>query len=168
MGFDVYLSLGSNIGKKIDNLKNCILFLEKEFGKIKVSSFYETEPVDYKNQSEFINCCVFFKSDLSPCKIFEKTKNLEKKMGQFKKEVRFGPRIIDIDIIFYSDQIIDLPALEIPHKRMHERAFVLFPLMDFNESFVHPVLKKNIRQLSEEKKVLGQRIKNIGNCLGLI
>jgi 2-amino-4-hydroxy-6-hydroxymethyldihydropteridine diphosphokinase len=156
---DVYLSLGSNIKKRTDNLKKALFFLENEFGRLKVSDFYETEPVDYKKQSDFINCCVFLKSDLSPYKIFEITKNIEKKMGQVEKKIRFGPRIIDIDIIFYSDEIIDLPDLKIPHERMHERAFVLFPLMDLNENFVHPVLKKSVKKLSEEKKVLSQGIK---------
>jgi 2-amino-4-hydroxy-6-hydroxymethyldihydropteridine diphosphokinase len=156
---DVYLSLGSNLGKRIENIKKALFFLEKEFGKLKVSEFYETEPVDYKEQSGFINCCVFFESEKTAFEIFEASKKIQEKMGQGEKKIRFGPRIIDIDIIFYSDEIIDLPDLKIPHERMHERAFVLFSLMDINENFVHPVFKKSVKKLSEEKKVLSQGIK---------
>lgn len=165
---DVYLSLGSNLGEKFDNLKKAVFFLKKEFGEIQISNFYETKPLDYKNQSEFINCCIFFKTKKNCFEVFEKTRKIEKQLGQFEKELRFGPRIIDIDIIFFSDKIINTPNLKIPHERMHKRAFVLFPLMDLNENFVHPVLKKSVKELSKEKKVLGQGIKNIGNCSRLI
>ncbi|MCB9481730.1 MAG: 2-amino-4-hydroxy-6-hydroxymethyldihydropteridine diphosphokinase [Desulfobacteraceae bacterium] len=156
---DVYLSLGSNIEKRTENLNKALFFLENEFGKLNVSYFYETEPVDYEKQPNFINCCVFFESEKTVFEIFETAKKIQEKMGQGEKKIRFGPRTIDIDIIFYSDEIIDLPDLKIPHERMHERAFVLFPLMDINENFVHPVFKKSVKKLSEEKKVLSQGIK---------
>ena len=144
---DVYLSLGSNIEKRTENLNKALFFLEKEFGKLKVSDFYETEPVDYENQPNFINCCVFFESEKTVFEIFETAKKIQEKMGQGEKKIRFGPRTIDIDIIFYSDEIIDLPELTIPHKQLHKRRFTLEPLNEISHDFIHPKLNKSVQEL---------------------
>ncbi|MGM0417477.1 MAG: 2-amino-4-hydroxy-6-hydroxymethyldihydropteridine diphosphokinase [Thermodesulfobacteriota bacterium] len=155
---DVYLSLGSNIKDRFENINQALFFLEKKFGRLKVSGFYNTAPTDYKDQDFFINCCVFFKTEYDPFEVFKIIKETEHVMGQFKKEIRFGPRIIDIDLIFFSDLVIETDELTIPHKRLHKRGFVLYPLMDINKELVHPVLKKSIKELALDKNIVNQLV----------
>lgn len=158
---DVYFSLGSNQGNCIENLKKAIELLTSEFKVVCVSSLYKTAPLDYVDQDMFYNCCIYCRTDLNPFQVLEKTKFIQKKMGQGKKDIRFGPRIIDIDIIFYSDMVLSEKELSIPHERMHKRAFVLNPLADINDNLVHPVLKKSIKELMNCKNVLEQEITKI-------
>ncbi len=139
----VYISLGSNIGDKKNNLLSAVQLL-KEHGEISVkeiSPFYKTEPVDYLDQDWFVNGVLMAETSLRPTGLMKALKNIEKTLKQGKKAVRFGPRIIDLDIIYYGDTIMDTDTLIIPHPRMHRRCFVLKPLCDMEKSIVHPVLK---------------------------
>lgn len=125
-----YLSLGSNIGGKKENLKRAIqLFREKADNGLIVSSFYMTEPIGFTEQDVFINCCLRVETTLQPHKLLELCQWIE---GTLKRErlVRWGPRTIDCDIILYEDFQIESEALIVPHPRYKERAFVLFPLIE--------------------------------------
>ncbi|PIE74888.1 MAG: 2-amino-4-hydroxy-6-hydroxymethyldihydropteridine diphosphokinase [Deltaproteobacteria bacterium] len=161
MDKDVYLSIGSNLGNPMDNIKKALENLRLEFGDLKVSSVYETEPQDYKEQNTFYNCCVYLKTSFGPFEILDKIQGIENHMGQYKKEIRFGPRLIDIDIIFYSDECINTDNLVIPHKRMYKRAFVLYPLAELNKDLFHPVIKKTVGELVGSEKIKEQGITKI-------
>lgn len=144
----VYLGLGSNVGNKEDNLKRAIDALS-QLGKIlNVSPLYFTEPVGDVVQDWFINCVVEMETDREPHQLLSSVKEIERILGR-KKTMEKGPRIIDIDILFYNDRIIRTKTLIIPHPSIHERLFVLQPLLDLNAQFVHPLLKKTIRELYE-------------------
>jgi 2-amino-4-hydroxy-6-hydroxymethyldihydropteridine diphosphokinase len=115
----------------------------------KVSSMYETKPWGLEEQPEFINMAMETETGLSPDELLKALKEVEKEMGR-KETVRWGPRIIDLDILFYDDAVINMEHLQIPHPLLHKRDFVLLPLSEIAPDKVHPVLKKNIRQLKEE------------------
>jgi len=124
----VYLSLGSNIKNKRKNLQNAIKLLKKNNIKIlKISSLYKTEPVGYKNQPYFFNICIKAKTTLNPKELLYIIKKIEKQMGR-KSHVKWGPRIIDIDILFYNNIILKGKQLTIPHPEIKNRKFVLIPL----------------------------------------
>lgn len=156
-----YLSIGSNIGDKSENLNNCINKIKSLFSGVEISNFYLTKALNYIDQDDFYNCCVSLKTDLNPFELLKKLQNIEKEMGQGSKEVRFGPRIIDIDIVLFSDEIIKTDNLVIPHERMDERAFVLKPLLDLNENIIHPVLKKSVKELLNKENIEDQEINKI-------
>jgi 2-amino-4-hydroxy-6-hydroxymethyldihydropteridine diphosphokinase len=142
----VYLGLGSNIGDKEDYI-NKALSLLSEFTTVKrVSHLYLTEPVGNAKQDWFLNCAIEIETEAEPKKLLSCIKTVEHTLGR-TKTLRNGPRCIDIDILFYEDCIIKTKTLVIPHPSMQERLFVLRPLMDLNPSFIHPVLKKSIREL---------------------
>ncbi len=145
----VFISIGSNLGEKYKNCLKGIEYLNKleTTRVVKVSSFYKTEPVDYKDQDWFVNAVVKIDTMLEPVKLMKALKKIEEKLGQFEKQVRFGPRIIDLDIILFREKIIDTGYLTIPHPRMHKRGFVLKPLCDINSEIIHPVLKKSAAEL---------------------
>jgi len=143
-----YLSLGSNLGHREANLASALKMLGREARTLKVSSLYETEPVGYKAQPWFLNCACSVETDLSPQALLKLAKTIEKGLGR-KPALRFGPRLIDIDILFYDDLILDSPDLVIPHPRLAERAFVLVPLKEIAPHLVHPLLGVTIEELFE-------------------
>jgi 2-amino-4-hydroxy-6-hydroxymethyldihydropteridine diphosphokinase len=148
----VYLSVGSNSGQR---RKFCEFGVEKlsESGKAKVlgrSRLYETEPVGFKDQGWFLNFVLKIETMLKPSELLELLKSIEAQSGRDFDQVRFGPRTLDLDILFYDDMILESAELTVPHPRMHERRFVLKPLCDLNPDVVHPVLKKNARRLLDE------------------
>jgi 2-amino-4-hydroxy-6-hydroxymethyldihydropteridine diphosphokinase len=116
----------------------------------KVSSVYETEPVGLVNQPRFLNLACEVVTRLSPEGLLALFKGIEQKMGRYSRSGE--PRIIDIDIVLFGDQVINTPNLVIPHPRMHERGFVLIPLAEIAPDFVHPVLKKSIKELDKAVK----------------
>ncbi|MBF0398881.1 MAG: 2-amino-4-hydroxy-6-hydroxymethyldihydropteridine diphosphokinase, partial [Desulfobacterales bacterium] len=143
----VYISVGSNIG---DNFKNCQDGIHKItlFSKLKaLSNFYKTEPVDFLDQDWFINGVIQIETELSPLSLLDKLKSVEKDLGRLNNEIRFGPRVLDFDIILYDDLILSGEELVIPHPRMHKRCFVLKPICDINPSMIHPVFKKSMQEL---------------------
>lgn len=144
----VHLALGTNIGNREQNLELALDEIS-EFGEIKAkSSLHETEPWGYKQQNKFLNMAIEIETDLKPIDLLARIHEIEHKMGR-TKEIKNGPRIIDIDILLYEDQIIDKKTLKVPHPRMHKRKFVLDPLEEIAANKVHPELNKSITKLNE-------------------
>ncbi len=125
----IALSLGSNLGDRHQNLKLAIDELNKHGKVTKVSSFHETEPWGVTDQPKFINACVLYETDLDPHELLKTVKSIEKKLGRVES-YRWGPRLIDIDILIFDNQIINETELKIPHPHMQERDFVMKPLSE--------------------------------------
>jgi 2-amino-4-hydroxy-6-hydroxymethyldihydropteridine diphosphokinase len=142
----VYLSLGSNVGDRDAYLRAAIAWLETKGGIVSVSSFYETEPVEFTEQGWFLNCAVALETAETPEQLMAAILRFEQQMGRQRIQ-RKGPRTIDIDILLFGDTILDTPALTVPHPAMHQRRFVLEPLAEIGPAVRHPVLKKTIREL---------------------
>ena len=142
----VYISLGTNIGNRTANLKQAISLLPPQMTVKAKSKVYETPPWGYTEQDSFLNQVAKVTTYLEPEKLLKHIKRLEVAMGR-KATFRYGPRLIDIDILFYDDEILETPALTIPHPNLHERGFVLLPMMDIAPDHVHPVKKKSIREM---------------------
>ncbi|MCX7770886.1 MAG: 2-amino-4-hydroxy-6-hydroxymethyldihydropteridine diphosphokinase [Proteobacteria bacterium] len=146
-----YIGIGSNLGDKICNIKKAIEYLKenKKIVSVICSSLYETEPVGYKDQPEFINGVLKIDTTYSLQELFLFLKNVEKKMGR-TKTVKYGPRIIDLDILFFEDKIyIDLD-ITVPHPQLHKRTFVLYPLIELQGDFIHPLFCRSLKKLIEE------------------
>ncbi len=142
----VYLALGANLGDREKNLEEARDRIAAFVNITRVSSIYETEPVGVKEQPWFLNQVLAGTTTLSPVDLLRRVKKIETEMGR-TEGIRFGPRPIDIDILFY-DRVIELsPILTIPHPRLHERAFVLTPLAEIAPEFIHPRLRVPIRTL---------------------
>ncbi|HSG43554.1 MAG TPA: 2-amino-4-hydroxy-6-hydroxymethyldihydropteridine diphosphokinase [Anaerolineales bacterium] len=142
----VYLSLGTNLGNRAANLKRAIASLPPQMTVKSKSKVYETPPWGYTEQDKFLNQVVKVTTYLEPEKLLKHIKRMEVAMGR-KATFRYGPRLIDIDILFYDEEILATPSLTIPHPNLHERGFVLLPMMDIAPDLVHPVKKKSIREL---------------------
>ncbi len=152
----VYLALGSNLGNRAANLKEAIASLPPQLDVKAKSDVYETPPVGFADQDMFLNQTLRAETYLKPEQLIKHLKRLEVALGR-KPTFENGPRLIDIDILFYDDLVLYSPALTIPHPRLHERGFVLVPLMDIAAEFVHPVKKKSIRELALFADVNGIR-----------
>jgi 2-amino-4-hydroxy-6-hydroxymethyldihydropteridine diphosphokinase len=143
----VYLSLGSNLGERAKNLRDAIAALGSMGVRVvHVSSMYETEPVDYLDQPWFLNCAVEAETELPALELLRALRGIEAQMGS-KKLIAKGPRLIDIDILLYGNEVIDAPELQVPHPRMHLRRFVLEPLAEVAPSVQHPVSHLSISEL---------------------
>lgn len=142
----VFLGLGTNLGERMVNLAHALSLLPPEVIVLRCSPVYETPPWGVTDQPAFLNMVCEAESDLQPRALLERLKAMEEKMGR-KKSVRYGPRFIDLDILFYADQIYKDERLDIPHPRLTERAFVLAPLADLAPDFKHPLLQQTIRAL---------------------
>jgi len=142
----VYLSLGTNLGNRAANLNLAISSLPPQMTVKAKSKVYETPPWGYTEQDNFLNQVVKVTTYLEPAQLLKHIKRLEVAMGR-KSSFRYGPRLIDIDILFYDDVVMETSSLTIPHPDLHERGFVLLPMMDIVPDFVHPVKKKSIREL---------------------
>jgi 2-amino-4-hydroxy-6-hydroxymethyldihydropteridine diphosphokinase len=142
-----YLSLGSNIGDRDANLRAAIASLHRDNLHIKqVSSFYETEPVDYLDQTWFLNCVVEAETQLEAPALLRVLQSIESQMGS-KKEFARGPRKIDLDILLHGQETIDTSALQIPHPRMLQRRFVLVPLAEIAPNLQHPTWSAKVADL---------------------
>jgi 2-amino-4-hydroxy-6-hydroxymethyldihydropteridine diphosphokinase len=146
MSHVIYLSTGSNLGDRALNLRNAIASLIPEVHPLSQSSIYETEPWGYSDQPVFLNQVIKGSTILEPMELLKFLKEIEAFMGR-QETFRFGPRIIDLDILFYDDLILDTPKLTIPHPRIAERAFVLIPLAEIAPDLIHPILMKTIQEL---------------------
>jgi len=151
-----YLGLGSNVGDREEYIEQAIFLLEKnpEIQVSKRSANYETEAEGGADQPPFINAAVAIITKLPPEKLLEVCQEIETALGR-DREMEWGPRTMDIDILLYDDQIVSEDKLQIPHPLMHERMFVLKPLKEIAPSAIHPVLEKSIEDLYEERKAEG-------------
>jgi 2-amino-4-hydroxy-6-hydroxymethyldihydropteridine diphosphokinase len=148
----IYLALGTNLGDRRQNLRQALQLMPPQVQVIATSQLYETAPAYVLDQPNFLNMALKGQTELSPKELLRYLKQLEKQVGR-EKTVRFGPREIDLDIIFYNDLVLDDPDLRIPHPRLTERAFVLRPLADIGAEVVHPVLKQVVAELLNELPV---------------
>jgi 2-amino-4-hydroxy-6-hydroxymethyldihydropteridine diphosphokinase len=149
---EIYVGLGSNLGDRLANIRKAIeLMKEERIEIIKESSIYETEPVGYKQQGWFLNSVVKGRIELSPRRIWKRLEKIERSMGR-EREVKWGPRIIDLDILFYGNKVLNGKELRIPHSELHKRRFVLVPLKEIAPKLVHPVFKKTVLELLRDLK----------------
>ena len=158
-----YLCVGSNLGNKLENCRRGIAALIRDDSTrlIDRSRIYRTEPVDYRDQDWFVNYAVKIATLLGPLALLDRLKAIEHDAGRMPDPVRFGPRILDLDIIFYDKMILDHPSLAIPHPRMHKRRFVLKPLCDIDPHIHHPVYLRTVQSLLEDLDETNQRITEI-------
>jgi 2-amino-4-hydroxy-6-hydroxymethyldihydropteridine diphosphokinase len=152
----VYLALGSNVGDREEYIEQAVFLLEKNpnITVSKRSANYETEAEGSGEQAPYINAAVEIRTKLASHKLLEVGQEIETVLGR-EREVEWGPRTIDIDILLYNDEIISDDKLQVPHPMMHERMFVLKPLKEIAPHAIHPVLEKSIEALFEERKAEG-------------
>jgi len=143
----VYIGIGSNIGNRQENCREAVCMLaENGLAVVRQSSLVETEPWGVADQSRFINMAVEVETDAAPEQLLALLKSIEKGMGR-TEAIRWGPRIIDLDILFYDDLILDADGLIIPHPLLHERNFVLIPLAEIAPEKIHPRLNRTVHEL---------------------
>jgi 2-amino-4-hydroxy-6-hydroxymethyldihydropteridine diphosphokinase len=148
--YEVYLLFGSNLGERAANIANAITLLENQgVTAIKLSSLYETEPWGNTNQAPFLNQAAKFRTVLSAAQLMKTILKIEQDMGRVRT-VKWAPRIIDIDILFFDNQIVSQNDLKIPHPELDKRKFALVPLAEIAPGFIHPILKRNMKELLAE------------------
>jgi 2-amino-4-hydroxy-6-hydroxymethyldihydropteridine diphosphokinase len=155
----VYLSLGSNVGDREANLHAAIERLGRIGSVAAVSSFYETEPVEFTAQAWFLNCVALLETELMPAQLLAAVLKIEQAMGRRRTREK-GPRNIDIDILLFDDEVVNTAGLTVPHPALQDRRFVLEPLAEIAAGIRHPVLKKTVREL-RDKLPAGQIVRKI-------
>lgn len=148
---NTFISIGSNIGDRLHHLKEAIRLLHatEELSVAMISSIYETAPVGYTDQADFLNIVIGVETELDALSLLAVCQEIELELGRVR-DIRWGPRTVDLDILLYSNESIVMENLIVPHPRMHERAFVLIPLLEIAPTVAHPMTGK---QFSEEAAV---------------
>jgi len=151
MNQTAFISLGSNMGNRITLLEQALKTLECNYPikVVNVSSIYETDPVGYENQDLFLNMVAQIKMNLSPFELLEVCQQTELELGR-KRNIRWGPRTIDLDILLYNKENMITERLVIPHPRMHERLFVIIPLLEICSNITLPAMDKPLREMAEQ------------------
>jgi 2-amino-4-hydroxy-6-hydroxymethyldihydropteridine diphosphokinase len=149
MNHTVYIALGTNLGDRPANLRAAIRSMPPAVRVLAESHVYETPPWGYEDQPAFLNMVFKAETKLGPEALLGYLKQLEVKLGR-EQNFRWGPRLIDLDILFYDDLVLNSPPLVIPHPRLHERAFVLVPLADVAPDLIHPIFKRSVREFLAE------------------
>lgn len=154
---DVFIGLGTNIGDRLSNLREAVRALQElpDTALIAVSSIYETPPIGLSDQDNFYNAVCAIRTGLKPEDLFHHLKQIERRLGRPEQYERWGPRIIDLDILLYGNLIFKTDIISIPHIEMPNRKFVLVPLLELQNP-VHPILQKTIRELLTECKDASQ------------
>jgi 2-amino-4-hydroxy-6-hydroxymethyldihydropteridine diphosphokinase len=157
----VYIGIGSNVGDKVDNCRKGIGAINETEGcAVEAESpLYETEPVYLESQDWFLNGVIRIRTDLEPEALFTQLKEIEHSMGRRPGGTRFGPRILDLDILFYEDLVLNEGMLQIPHPAVQERRFVLEPLCDIAAGLVHPVLGQTVESLLSDLEDGGKEVR---------
>jgi 2-amino-4-hydroxy-6-hydroxymethyldihydropteridine diphosphokinase len=150
MGHIAYIGIGSNLGDKADQCEKAISEILKADRTILLakSSLFKTKPMGYTSQNWFINGVIKIETKLEPLDLLRLLKEIESRLGR-KETFRWGPRAIDLDILFFDEEEIYMEGLQIPHPLLHKRQFVLIPLAEIGRGFIHPVLKKSIGEILE-------------------
>lgn len=145
----VYVSLGTNLGDRHNNMLTAVALLAERVGKIlALSALYETEPWGFDSNNSFLNAALVMETDCEPMELLTITQRIEQEMGRTEKSNGvYHDRLIDIDLLMYNDLVLNSPLLTLPHPLMHEREFVLKPLVEIASGVVHPVLNETISQL---------------------
>ena len=153
MGHIVYIGIGSNLGDKAFQCEKDVTEISRidRTRLLSRSSPYKTKPVGYTDQECFVNGVIKIETDLEPRELHEALQAIESRLGR-RETFRWGPRAIDLDILFFDDREIETEALRIPHPRLHERQFVLIPLAEIDRDLIHPVLRKSIAELLKDFK----------------
>lgn len=155
----VFLCLGSNLGDRAGNVRRALEDLAPEGIEVRrVSSFYRTEPVDYKQQPWFINCVAEVATELLPLQLLKAVQRVERNLGR-RRSINKGPRKIDIDILLYENVVVHSAALNIPHASMAERRFVLVPLRELEPDFRHPITERTVTEMLSETADASQVIR---------
>lgn len=153
----IFLGLGTNLGDRSANLQAAWDALPPQVQPLRASPIYETAPWGFAAQPDFLNQVFEAQTRLAPLELLAHVKQIETRLGRIPT-FRNGPRVIDIDILFYGDQIITLPGLSLPHPRIQERAFMLIPLRDLAPNLLHPILNQSIRQLAAQVDPTGVEV----------
>lgn len=157
----VFIALGSNRGDKRAHLQAALerLTASGEVVLAARSRLYATEPVGFRDPEWFLNAVVEVYTAIRPAELLERLKAIERALGRRESPERYAPRVIDLDILLYGREVVDLPDLKIPHPEMHRRRFVLFPLCDIAPDVVHPTLKQTARALCDALSPDGQEVR---------
>lgn len=148
MRHTAYIALGANVGDRKDSLERAVRTLSEVGEVVRVSSWYETEPVEVTDQPWFLNGVVELTTELSASELMKKLLAIEEKMGRKRTRVK-GPRNIDLDLLLFDNEVVNEPELTLPHPEMHKRAFVLTPLAEIAPEAMHPILRKTAKTLLE-------------------
>lgn len=163
MSHSVFIALGSNLGDRLANLDQAISSIQPEVNNLTCSPVYETPPWGYLDQPKFLNQVIQAETDLQAMDLLTHLKGIETRLGR-QPGIQFGPRLIDLDILFFDDLVIDSPPLTIPHPRLEGRGFVLLPLAQLAPDLRHPVLGKTISELLAGVNIEGIKLYSLGEC----
>ena len=153
MGHIAYIGIGSNIGDKVHQCEKAVSEIVKidRHKLLAKSSLFKTQPIGYTSQDWFVNAVIEIETDLEPLDLLRSLKAIEARLGR-TETFRWGPRVIDLDLLLFDQEEIQTEELQIPHPRFHERQFVLIPLAEIDRGLVHPVLKKTVGELLDNLK----------------